>query len=222
LDCGQTEAGQQKGRAKIKNRFENLKRYLGVLGKDFQRRLHRAPFVLEVIGVCIVSAYTYQAWLANRLTREAIEAGQRPILSVKLTDKTLIVGNVPKMNFEIDNLGRIPALNVRLKACGDIAIIPDDKFVLPDCATAPHPASVIFPGYPEQEHAHGHHPMSASEDVAIKNKVSAFYVMGLIRYADAHRADYFTRFCFRYPSLAADSSESEAQSCPNPGANDAN
>jgi hypothetical protein len=47
-------------------------------------------------------------------------------------------------------------------------------------------------------------------------------VMGFIRYTDAQRLDYFTKFCFRYPSLAADASESEAQSCPNPGANDAN
>ena len=64
--------------------------------------------------------------------------------------------------------------------------------------------------------------MSASEDAAIKSKVSAFYVMGLIRYGDTQRADYFTRFCFRYPSLFAFAPVSEIQGCPNPDANDAN
>lgn len=67
------------------------------------------------------------------LTREAIEAAQRPILMVKMTNVTLTIGTVPTAKFEVDNLGRVPALKVRLLHCADIAIIPDDKIILPDC-----------------------------------------------------------------------------------------
>jgi hypothetical protein len=173
--------------------------------------------VIELLGFCVVSYYAYQARQANRLMRQSIEASQRPILSVRVTGHTLVVGQIPTMNFEIDNLGRIPALNVRLKACGDIAHIPADNFVLPDCATPTHAPSVIFPGYPQQEHARTHQLLSPTEDDSVKNNASAFYLMGLILYTDAQRVDYFTRFCFRYPGA----SESEVLSCPNPNANDA-
>jgi hypothetical protein len=74
LQNRQPEPRQKNSRAQIHSFYEGGNRWLRILCKDFRRRLYRAKFVLEVLGVIVVGAYTFQAYRANQLTRQIVRS----------------------------------------------------------------------------------------------------------------------------------------------------
>ena len=76
----QTDGAEQEGERKITHLYNGAKRWAHIFGTDFCLGLFRARFVVQVVGIVVVGAYTFQAYRANQLTREAITLNQRPIL----------------------------------------------------------------------------------------------------------------------------------------------
>src|ERR1700689_2499279 len=81
LEDQQTEPRLENRRAQVRQSLDSAKRWLRILSKDFRRRLYRATFVVEVIGVLGVCFYAVQAWQANKLVGQSIESAQRPYVS---------------------------------------------------------------------------------------------------------------------------------------------
>jgi|HubBroStandDraft_1064217.scaffolds.fasta_scaffold22710_2 hypothetical protein len=121
LEDQQTEPRLENRRAQVRQSLDSAKRWLRILSKDFRRRLYRATFVVEVIGVLVVCFYAVQAWQANKLVRQSIESAQRPYVSLGKTDGTVAEfrpnGDYTNMIFWFHNGGRESAHDFTLNVC---------------------------------------------------------------------------------------------------------
>lgn len=72
LQNRESEAGQENRCAQIRQCRDSVKRWLRILSKDFRRRLYRAPFFLELIGVLVVGFYAYEAYKQNVLLGKSV------------------------------------------------------------------------------------------------------------------------------------------------------
>jgi hypothetical protein len=108
LDLPESEHRQKKRGSEQLSCLQNLKR-------DLFRRVQKANFLLEILGILIVSFYAYQAYLSNYLTR----ATDRPWLGIRGMrlggDVPLQAGKPNTVEFVYENTGNSPALYFRFK-----------------------------------------------------------------------------------------------------------
>jgi hypothetical protein len=113
LDSGQTEANQEQSCSTIKNCLKHSQRGLYALGHDFRRNLYKAPFVLECIGIAVVTAYTYEAWRANQLTQRTLATTQRSHLGITNTEVTAYKPDDFRVDITFENQGNSASTEVR-------------------------------------------------------------------------------------------------------------
>lgn len=186
-----------------------MKRWLRILGKDFRRRLYRATFALEVLGVLIVGCYTLQAWKQSRLLTQSVNEqvlSNGPLIyphGVEATGWTADKIPVPnKVHIIFHNYGKSLALTVvtigqimmgdaksppRDPSCDEFAVsVPKSDFI---DAMEPDPTKSLekdwFP--------------AKGEDSSEANNGRSLYVVGCVYYFGIDRIHrYFTDVCVHW------------------------
>jgi hypothetical protein len=138
---------QDNRQAQVRQFLDGAKRWLRILSKDFRRRLYRATFVVEVVGVLVVCFYAVQAWKANGLMRQSIESAQRPYVGLGKADGTLAEfrpnGDYTNMIFWFHNGGRESAHDFTLNVCTLNQILFTKECALPIHIRPIRPPEVI-------------------------------------------------------------------------------
>lgn len=111
--------------------------WISLTGRD------RATIILEVLGILVVSAYTFQAYRANQLTREAITLNQRPILIPTISNEYFPTEDWKHLQTSvgISDEGKSPTLywgsarfeysEQRIKSLWDEMPFPERRMVFP-------------------------------------------------------------------------------------------
>jgi hypothetical protein len=200
LQNRESESRQEDRYAQVRQFLDGAKRWKHILTKDFRRRVYRAPFFIEVVGFLVVCFYAAQAYQANILTRQVLEATTRPVVVVRGYDADKCVCAL------LENAGKNTAItSVRKKSVFSTARL----YSGPPLPTTQEHLVVAAAGignavqYPKP----GLLPLPAQK--------GWFYISGLITYGKG----YFTRFCVEYAVTPPNRSE---EVCEDPSTNDAN
>jgi hypothetical protein len=182
LDNSEPESGGTKCQALVKTCFQETKRWCRIISKDFRRKLYRAPFVLEVIGVLAVIAYTY--W-----TRQMLLDSTRPVIAIRSLEPEGCVCA------EVRNLGRNTAIAQVHKGSGfsptklfsGPALVEYDRMIIPS-GDIGNRIDFDKPGL-------------------AKRNTGYFYLSGRIDYGKG----YYTRFCREYSITSSGHAEELCQ-----------
>jgi hypothetical protein len=198
LQNAETKGGQQEGRARLyecaNKTCKAVKRSLNILQKDFRRRLYRAPFVIEVLGILVLYAYTRAAYQANHLTRLALIGSSAAVLSVDFNSDL----EERAVMMVVTNRGQLNATKVR----GTITIkreTPNRQILHKNRYTIGDAGEIIIPSWKNSEFQLQRRLMlgglTDAERLAIQGGQEFVQVMGEIRYDDGVDEMVVRSFC---------------------------
>ena len=183
-----------------------------MLGKDFRRRLYRAPFVLELLGVLVVGAYAFAAHEQNILIAQTVAQqvlSNRPVMyhaGVDWSEKT--PDGVPKkVKVNWQNFGKslaitvVTAGHIFIRSAGDPPPVDSDcdenRVELPKSGRT----DAVAPG----AMAEPHWGLTEGEELSdFKSGGKVLYVSGCVYYfgIDA-KLRYFSDLCVVWAPHAA-------------------
>ena len=165
--------------------------WIGLAGKD------RAIIILDIIGIAVVAAYTWQARKANWLTRQTLTTTQRSHLGITNTQVTSYKPNEFRITFDLENQGNSASTDVRL----DLWILDLDATKL--CKIISVPKSIRFGDFPFQTATVYHSSVNFDgftnkqwADVTVHK--SFLKIAGLLEYNDGFDTVRESGICFRY------------------------
>jgi hypothetical protein len=185
--------------------------------KIFRRRLYRATFVLEVLGILVVGFYTCQAYIANRLARQANGLSREALTSVQRAfiynsgfrllsgrpsspDIATQGGTLSGLESEFENSGATPGsevievTNVCLRG-GDI----DDGFNYRDLRdNTQNRRAMVAPGTRFKSWFY----LTPEQVDSIMKFKTHLYVWGWVWYVDSFQQSHTTEFCAQYGGFA--------------------
>jgi hypothetical protein len=201
LQNREPESGQQYPRAQTNQFYENIRRWRRIIFKDFKRRLHKASFALEVVAILVAGIYTFEAWKANGLTREALESVQRAFVVYNSLGvwSYLDLRNNKKLVYLLrpiwENSGNTPTRNLRI-------YVSEIKPAKPPYANLDfsQTANTVFTAMFIAPHGviRGADRVISAEDLFnVRDGKSFFYVWGWATYKDTfpNTKPHMTRFC---------------------------
>jgi hypothetical protein len=160
-------------------------------GKD------RTIIILDIIGIAIVAAYTWQARKANWLTQQTLAVAQRSHLGINNVQVTSYKPDEFRVTFDIENRGNSASTGVRL----DLRIA--DLNATKPCIIISVPKSISYGDFPFQTGTLYHSSVDF-EDFTNKQWVdvtvhrSFLKITGVLDYNDGFGVVRETGICFRY------------------------
>jgi hypothetical protein len=195
--------------------LQNCRRCLRALYDDFCSKLHKASFILKLVGVLAVIGYTTVAFLQWRTLRQQLVTSDRPWIGVGAVTVTRALSHTVAMQISIhlENVGKSPALHVTPHGVL-LKVEPGEtpegilKKRVPVCSN-PKPrwsntvgGALYLPGPPGGSLSLVSGPMSDSEadflngmPATISQPSLGLWAVGCVDYFDAFQQAHRTYFC---------------------------